>query len=46
MGRRHNEVICKGNSKEKMQISIKELTLNAVVLDNMIDGGEVILGVI
>ena len=34
----------KGNSKVKMHISRRELILNAVVADNMIDGVRVILG--
>ena len=37
------EVICKENCKVKMLISTRELTVNAVVADNMIGGVEVIL---
>ena len=36
------EVICIGNSKMKMQISIRELTLSAVDFDNMIRDVKVI----
>ena len=38
------EVICNGKSKLKMHISTRELTVNKVVANNMIDGVEVKLG--
>ena len=38
------EVICKINSKIKMHISTREMIVNAVIVDDMIDGVEVILG--
>ena len=38
------ELICKKDSKVKIHISTRELTVNVVVADNIIDGVEVILG--